>query len=739
MTLDATIIIPTYNRKTLLSKCLDCLFEQDYPVDRFEIIVVDDNGSDGTEQMVQEKKPPCKLTYVRNATNQGCGVSRNNVIPTAQGNVIIFLDDDALAPPWYVREHVETHRKNPGTMLDGPVLNLTDERELEHPQFNCWDARILAFLDFGGIPFIGANSSCTKEALLRIGCYDPDFGGWEDLEIAERLKASGLRRIKNRQAYVLHCKFGSSTLAEQAATKRKRAYWGGRYYTKHPSPANSRLVRMRYLAYDDILASLGWTNKYFTPAFLESTGNKPPAWPPLFKKLYLIHAHAEGLREGLEDGRTGGRADGKTRREEEGDPIASGMPHSPSQGPIPNAQRLSSLYITANSPGEIAGFVAPVASRIKLRDPSVRITLVITPCQYASGAEKEVAREISEIDETIALGELLSKARSTRPGSTRVFFLGGDTFYAALIARKLNAELYGFVSKARRPKDFTKFFLPDERTRLQAIKRGVPPEKLEVVGQLALDSIEITDSRSEILRRLTGTDRAEVITFLPGSRPYEVPFMTSFFLGVARSVQAKYPGIHMVFAASPFVGTREIIDTLEREGLEIHRTEEYADAQATDGIRIRITSVRPHEPMSVSKLVITIPGTNNLQIAGMGVPLLVVLPLNKAELIPFDGLAGILLPKFYPLGLIRRFVALEINRRMKFVSLPNMIADREIVPEVRGILKPEDVAAKAIEMLDDQDLLDRMSAEMLALTRDRGAADRIADALLSQRAGLPLL
>ena len=59
------------------------------------------------------------------------------------------------------------------------------------------------------------------------------------------------------------------------------------------------------------------------------------------------------------------------------------------------------IVITSNSPGELYSLVRPVIRSLHRNIPGVRIILVITPCQYASGREIEVARSFSEIYEIV--------------------------------------------------------------------------------------------------------------------------------------------------------------------------------------------------------------------------------------------------------------------------------------------------------------------------------------------------
>jgi hypothetical protein len=394
------------------------------------------------------------------------------------------------------------------------------------------------------------------------------------------------------------------------------------------------------------------------------------------------------------------------------------------------------VFITANSPGELSGWVSPVVRELKARNASVRVTLVITPCQYASGMEAEFAQKQPGIDGVTTVKSLLSNLYLHKKPSCaepcRVLFLGGDTFYAALIAKKMRAPLFGYVSKVRRVKEFSMFFIPDERTREESIKRGARPHQLTVAGHLGLDSIQINSGREEILRRLTGSGReSTVVTFLPGSRPAYIEYMLPFLLHSANKLWEMRPEIYPVVALSPFADRAHILEFLQKEGFKTETGDGFCDIPAKSGCRVRIVYQNQHEAISVSSLAITIPGTNNLQIAGMHVPMLVVVPLNKAEYIPLDGLAEFIFPKVYPLGLIKRNLFLAMNRKVKCVSLPNMIAGREIVPEMRGILRPAGVATAAADLLANSGRREHIAHELAEITRQRGAAGIIAEALLA--------
>jgi glycosyltransferase involved in cell wall biosynthesis len=95
-----SVVIPTRNRADLLSDVLGSLVEQDYPADRYEILVVDDGSIDDTPSVVEalaqaHSKP--RLSLLRQpAKNQNA--ARNRGVSEAKGELIAFLDDDELAP-----------------------------------------------------------------------------------------------------------------------------------------------------------------------------------------------------------------------------------------------------------------------------------------------------------------------------------------------------------------------------------------------------------------------------------------------------------------------------------------------------------------------------------------------------------------------------------------------------------------------------------------------------------------
>jgi glycosyltransferase involved in cell wall biosynthesis len=86
-----SVIIPTYNRARIVGEAIDSVLSQSY--DDFELIVVDDGSTDGTEKLVASYLP--RLTYLYQE-HQGVSAARNRGIATARGEYLAFLDSDDL-------------------------------------------------------------------------------------------------------------------------------------------------------------------------------------------------------------------------------------------------------------------------------------------------------------------------------------------------------------------------------------------------------------------------------------------------------------------------------------------------------------------------------------------------------------------------------------------------------------------------------------------------------------------
>ena len=94
-----TVAIPTYNRADFLRQTLAGIVAQQFPRDHFEILVIDNNSSDATAAVVAEFASAHPAPRHVREPKQGLDFARNRAIAEAQGEIIVFGDDDILVRP----------------------------------------------------------------------------------------------------------------------------------------------------------------------------------------------------------------------------------------------------------------------------------------------------------------------------------------------------------------------------------------------------------------------------------------------------------------------------------------------------------------------------------------------------------------------------------------------------------------------------------------------------------------
>jgi lipid-A-disaccharide synthase len=395
------------------------------------------------------------------------------------------------------------------------------------------------------------------------------------------------------------------------------------------------------------------------------------------------------------------------------------------------------IFIFTSSPGEISGWVKPLVKKLKEREPGIRLIVLLPPCQYASGKEEEVCKQIPEIDMVLgpkkALGFLfLGRApKNLYPLSKgAILHLGSDLFYSVLLSKKLGWPAFAYTHKfVAWKRYFKKFMVIDEKTKKYLLSKGVKEEQVGVVGNLMLDAVQPQFSREEA-RNLWKLDPQEpVIGLMPGSRPAHVRYISPFFLKAAELIREEIPSAQFLMSKSPFVSQSLYAQSLrEDEGRVIEGTKGKfkKDKIITEkGLEVSFISGMPYDIMKVCDLILTIPGTNTAEAAFLGTPMVVAAPLHKPDLVPLYGFWG-QVGRIPLLGKpLKRLVIRKFNKQIRFVAHPNKRVKREIAPEVRGIIRAGDVAEKAISLLKEPQALKKMSAELKAVMGQPGASDKI--------------
>ena len=281
-----SVIIPTYNRKEVLERTLRAYSDQTYPEDKFEVIVIDDGSTDGTEQVVKSLVGGSnyKLRYFKQ-DNKGPAAARNLGIKEAAGEIVLITGDDCIPDSKLIEEHVRYHdlkaSENVGVLgYTGLHPEIEETPFLEYiyqgPQFSYHTLKNGCEVSFGN--FYTSNISMSKQKLIDIGLFDEDFkyAAWEDVELGYRLYKTGFKVIYDQDAVTYH--YHNSDL--QSFIKRHILVGQSAIilYKKHPE------LKDWWLGMDSL------ANPIFREQFYESV-----------IKYYSLVGMEKGLRNGVKN------------------------------------------------------------------------------------------------------------------------------------------------------------------------------------------------------------------------------------------------------------------------------------------------------------------------------------------------------------------------------------------------------------------------------------------------------
>lgn len=403
------------------------------------------------------------------------------------------------------------------------------------------------------------------------------------------------------------------------------------------------------------------------------------------------------------------------------------------------------IVIISNAPGELAAWVRPTVGELRRQYPEARVTVALVPCPYASGREAESLRSWNlglqvwtpmQTVRFLLTGQV--PAGSSRPGeSGAVLFMGGDQFFGVLMARRTGFPLLVYTETTGRwPWAVDRFLLSDRTPYFEMRRRKVPPGKVALVGNLMVDSVNTRLSPPEARQRLKLKTEAMVVGLLPGSKPFKVLYVTPFLLRVAEILRAHDPSLQFILHQSPFTPLAQIERAISDPryaqatgGTLGHLAKQDGESWILTAAGCPVRIVPPefqYDGLAVDDLALTVPGTNTAELAVLGVPQVVVLPLNKPEEIPLEGLIGRIGAVPLVGKWVKRMAIRYLAGRVGFTALPNRRMGRMVTPEMVGVLEPEAVARTAAEILQDAERRRQIKLDLLQAMGYRGAAATVA-------------
>ncbi len=381
----------------------------------------------------------------------------------------------------------------------------------------------------------------------------------------------------------------------------------------------------------------------------------------------------------------------------------------------------TTLLIVANGPGEIGGWVLPIARELRGQSDALemRLVLALAPSQFASGTEQQTAAASGLFDAIIpprtCLALALGLGRLAQGPPAAILHLGGDLWISRLMAGRWAVPAFAFaetllISHFGHHRAFAQIFVPSARLAARLAERGVSRQRIVVTGDPRLDRLP---PRAPSVDGPAG--RTPQVTMLAGSRERLFRLLFPFWAETGVELRRLQPDASISIAISPDLPAGAVAETVApwREILSTHR--------------LIIRREGTPEAIAGADLVLTIPGTTTMEVAALPVATMVVLPLALADAAPAEGLLEWVL-RLPLLRALRRVLAVRWVAR-NYAALPNRLTGRPILPEVPAATPPP-VATYAFALLHDDARRREIEAALAEVAGPRGASRRIAERIL---------
>ncbi|OGW85848.1 MAG: lipid-A-disaccharide synthase [Omnitrophica bacterium RIFCSPLOWO2_01_FULL_45_10] len=220
---------------------------------------------------------------------------------------------------------------------------------------------------------------------------------------------------------------------------------------------------------------------------------------------------------------------------------------------------------------------------------------------------------------------------------------------------------------------------------------------VEFVGHPLLDTVKATEAKDSVLRKYNLAENALTIVLLPGSRAMEVRTLLPIMARAAEIMKERLGRVQFAIAKHPDLESKLYEGLLKNSKIDFH-----------------IVESDTYNMLGASDFALVASGTATLETAIMGTPLLITYKVNLIN-----------------------FILYKLVSRTRFLGLINVIAGKEIAPELLQFdATPEKIAQKAVEFLTDTNRIISMKDELKKLRSSLGTQGA---SLRAARAILPLI
>ncbi|WP_256731494.1 glycosyltransferase family A protein [Sphingomonas sp. dw_22] len=182
------VVVPVWNGRSILGRCLEAIEQQTIPREAFQIIVVDNASTDGTAEIARAFPG----VLVLEEPTPGSYAARNRALAHVEAPITAFTDADCVPAPDWLERILEAAAANPGFGVLAGRIDLFDEGEQEGIVFGDYE-RLFSFPQAHAARgnCATANWASETELLRRLGGFDASLKSGGDRQMALRIKQSG--------------------------------------------------------------------------------------------------------------------------------------------------------------------------------------------------------------------------------------------------------------------------------------------------------------------------------------------------------------------------------------------------------------------------------------------------------------------------------------------------------------------------------------------------------------------
>jgi len=202
MTLEkVSVIVPAYNAEKTIELCINSLLNQNYPKNKYEIIIIDDGSKDKTKNIIKNFK---KIRLIERS-HKGPSVARNSGAKRSKNEYILFIDSDCIAPKNWIKNIIKPFEDKDVIAVSGTYKTKNKDKliarfvgyeiEERHKKLN------------REIDFVSTFSAAYRRKIyLKVGGLDEKFtrASADDTSLSFKLDRLGKKMIFEPKAYVYH-------------------------------------------------------------------------------------------------------------------------------------------------------------------------------------------------------------------------------------------------------------------------------------------------------------------------------------------------------------------------------------------------------------------------------------------------------------------------------------------------------------------------------------------------------